>query len=132
MERFFRQVSPFERALVDDGVHLFKIWLNVGQAEQLRRFLDREQDPLKQWKLSQMDVDGLKKWDAYSDAIRETLTRTHTTEAPWTVVRSDDKRRARLAAIRKVLTALPYDRKDQDALGHIDESICGGPDLWDD
>lgn len=131
-EHFFRQVNPLERALTNDGLHLFKIWLNVGQAEQLRRFLDREQDPLKQWKLSQIDVDGLKKWDDYSDAIRETLKRTHTPEAPWTVVRSDDKRRARLAAIRKVLTALPYDRKDQDALGHIDESICGGPELWND
>jgi polyphosphate kinase 2 len=130
-ERFFRQVTPFERALVDDGIHLFKFWLNVGRAEQLRRFLDREKDPLKHWKLSQIDVDGLQKWDAYTDAIRETLDRTNTNEAAWTVVRSDDKRRARLNTIRTVLAGLNYDRKDHQAVGHIDRKICGGPDIWD-
>ena len=130
-ERFFHQVSPFERALVDDGVHLFKFWLNVGRAEQLRRFLSREKDPLKQWKLSWIDVAGLKKWDAYSDAIRETLARSHNDLAPWTIVRSDDKRRARLAAIRTVLHGLDYDSKDAKAVGQIDTSICGDPDMWD-
>ena len=99
-ERCFEQVEPFERLLVDDGIRLLKFWLNVGRATQLDRFLDREHDPLKQWKLSRIDVEGLAKWDDYSDAIRETLTRTHTAHAPWTVVRADDKRRARLAAIR--------------------------------
>lgn len=129
-ERFFRQTIPFERALVDDGVHLFKLWLNVGQAEQLNRFLSREQDPLKHWKLSWIDVEGLKKWDEYSDAIQDTLQRTHSKITPWTVVRSDDKRRARLAAIRAVLHQLDYDRKDTKALGKIDKSICGGPEIW--
>ncbi len=129
-ERFFRQVTPFEQSLVDDGIHLFKLWLNVGRAEQLNRFLKRESDPLKQWKLSWIDVEGLKRWDAYSAAIRETLLRSHTDLAPWTVVRSDDKRRARLAAIRAVLHRLDYDGKDDRALGQIDGSICGGPDLW--
>ncbi len=130
-ERFFRQVLPFEQTLVDDGIHLFKFWMNVGRAHQLRRFLDREKDPLKQWKLSWIDVEGLKKWDAYSDAIKETLRRSHCDAAPWTIVRSDDKRRARLAAIRTVLHGLEYDRKDMDALGRIDDAICGGPDIWD-
>lgn len=130
-ERFFEQVGPFEQSLVGDGIRLFKFWLNVGRAEQLRRFMDRESDMLKQWKLSQIDVDGLKKWDEYSDAIRETLTRSHSTIAPWTIIRSDDKRRARLAAIRTVLHNLDYARKDKKALGKIDKSICGGPDLWD-
>lgn len=130
-ERFFRQVLPFERALVNDGIHIFKFWLNVGRAEQLRRFLARENDPLKQWKLSRIDVEGLAKWDENSAAIRETLTRSHADDAPWTVVRSDDKRRARLAAIRTVLHGLDYERKDKKALGRVDKSICGGPDLWD-
>jgi polyphosphate kinase 2 len=128
---FFRQVPDFEKMLVDDGIKLFKIWLNVGRAEQLRRFLDRESDPLKQWKLSWIDVEGLKKWEAYSDAIKETLTKTHTDHAPWTVVRSDDKRRARLEAIRNVLTQLDYSRKDIKALGQVDPKVCGGPDIWD-
>ena len=130
-QRFFHQVSPYEEALVDDGIHLFKFWLNVGRAEQLRRFLAREKDPLKQWKLSWVDVEGLKKWDAYSDAIRETFELTHTENAPWTVIRSDDKRRARLSAIRTVLHALDYARKDTAAIGPIDTEITGGPDIWD-
>lgn len=130
-EHFFRQVPEFESMLVDEGIHLFKFWLNVGRAEQLRRFLAREHDPLKQWKLSKIDVDGLHKWDAYTDAIRETLHRSHSEAAPWTIVKSDDKKRARLAAIRHVLTSLDYDRKDTAAIGTCDRSICGGPDLWD-
>ncbi|WP_416881966.1 polyphosphate kinase 2 [Marivita sp.] len=128
---FFRQVPDFEKMLVDDGIKLFKIWLNVGRAEQLRRFLERESDPLKQWKLSWIDVEGLKKWEAYSDAIKETLTKTHTDHAPWTIVRADDKRRARLEAIRNVLTQLDYSRKDIKALGQVDPKVCGGPDIWD-
>lgn len=130
-ERFFRQVSPFEQALKNDGIHIFKFWMNVGRAEQLRRFLARESDPLKQWKLSGIDVKGLSRWDAYTDAISETLTCSHSDACPWTVVRTDDKRRARLAAIRHVLGALDYDHKDAAAIGAADPSICGGPDIWD-
>lgn len=130
-ERFFRQVGGFEQALVDDGILLFKFWMNVGRAEQLRRFLSRESDPLKQWKLSPIDVKGLEKWDAYSDAISETLTRTHEAQTPWTVVRSDDKRRARLAAIRTVLHQVDYSNKDVKAIGEIDTNICAGPEIWD-
>ncbi|MFP7570672.1 polyphosphate kinase 2 [Marivita sp. S2033] len=129
---FFKQVPEVEKMLVDDGIRLFKIWLNVGRAEQLRRFLARERDPLKQWKLSWIDVEGLKRWDAYSAAIEETFERTHTSHAPWTVIRSDDKRRARINAIRSVLTQLDYSRKAPKAVGTIDDSICGGPDIWDD
>ncbi|KAJ03413.1 polyphosphate kinase 2 [Sulfitobacter mediterraneus] len=128
---FFRQVNPFEAQLVDDGIHLFKFWLNVGRGEQLRRMLSRESDPLKQWKLSMIDVKGLAKWDDYTTAIEDTLARSHTDIAPWTIVRSDDKRRARLNAIRTVLHAFEYDRKDSKAIGEIDKSVCGGPDLWD-
>lgn len=128
---FFRQVPEVEHALTADGVHLVKIWLNVSRAEQLRRFMEREADPLKQWKLSSIDVEGLAKWDAYSAAIRETFERTHTEQAPWTVVRSDDKRRARLAAIRTVLARIPYDGRDSTVVTPPDSEICGGPDLWD-
>lgn len=128
---FFAQVNPFEQMLVDDGVHLFKFWLNVGRAEQLRRMMARENDPLKQWKLSWIDVDGLQKWDAYSNAIRETLDVTHSDHAPWTIIRSDDKKRARLAAIRTVLHGLDYTNKDTQAIGKVDKEICGTPDIWD-
>ncbi len=130
-ERFFRQVMPLETGLVNDGVQLFKFWLNVGRAEQLNRFLKRETDPLKQWKLSPIDIAGLGKWDEYTQSISETLTRTHSDVCPWTVIRSDDKKRARLAAIRTVLNALDYDEKDENAVGKTDTKICGGPDIWD-
>lgn len=127
---FFAQVTPFEQMLVEDNVHVFKFWLNVGREEQLRRMLKRERDPLKQWKLSWIDVEGLKRWDAYTKAISETLERTDHPDVPWTVVRSDDKRRARLNVIRRVLLALEYTHKDTAALGTIDASICGGLDVW--
>jgi polyphosphate kinase 2 len=129
---FFRQLPDFEQMVVDDGIRLTKIWLNVGRAEQLRRFLDREQDPLKQWKLSRIDVEGLARWDAYSDAIGETLALGHTAHAPWTIIRSDDKRRARLAVIRAILAPVDYDGKNDDVVGHPDPSICGGPEMWSD
>lgn len=130
-EIFFRQVLPFEHMLLDDGITLFKFWLNVGRAEQLKRFLAREDDPLKQWKLSSIDIEGLSKWGAYTAAISETLTRSNTAEAPWTIIRSDDKRRARLAALRTVLHGLDYKGKDAVAIGSVDPLICGGTDIWD-
>jgi polyphosphate kinase len=126
---FFRQLPDFERMLIDDGIILVKLWLDVGRAEQLRRFLDREKDPLKQWKLSSIDVDGLGKWNAYTDAIAETMDKCDTKQAPWTIIRSDDKDRARIAAIQTVLNAVDYAGKDKKAIGRIDDKICGGPDL---
>ncbi|MCF6316496.1 MAG: polyphosphate kinase 2 [Marinosulfonomonas sp.] len=127
---FFWQLPEFEEMLVDEGIHFAKIWLNVGRAEQLRRFLSREKDPLKQWKLSWIDVEGLKRWDAYSDAIEETFKRSHNDNAPWTVVRSDDKRRARIATIRAVLSGIDYDGKDYAVACAPDDKICGGPEIW--
>ena len=129
--QFFEQVQPFEQMLVEDDVHLFKFWLNVSRPEQLRRMLKRESDPLKQWKLSGINVKGLHLWDEYSAAIEDTLTRSHSSHAPWTVLRSDDKRRARLNTIRTVLHRFEYPRKDRDAIGSIDSAICGGPEIWD-
>ena len=128
-DKWFEQVNPFETMLVDEGIKVFKIWLNVDRAAQLQRFLERESDPLKQWKLSWIDVEGLKKWDEYTSAIRETLVKTHTDDTPWIVVRSADKRRARVNAIRAVLSHLDYDGKNIDAIGQVDDKIVGGPDI---
>ncbi len=128
-QSFFDQVNDFERMLTDDGIILVKLWLNIGRAEQLRRFLSRESDRLKQWKLSSIDVKGLYKWEAYTDAIRETFERTHSAHAPWHVIRSDDKKRARIAAIRTVLGKLDYPTKEADIACPPDPKITGGPDL---
>jgi polyphosphate kinase 2 len=127
--KFFRQLPEFEQMIVDEGILLLKIWLEVGRAEQLKRFLDREGDLLKQWKLSQIDVDGLAKWDDYCTAIDETMQKTHFKQAPWTVILSDDKKRARIAAIQTILSAVDYAGKDMKAIGKIDDKICGGPKL---
>ncbi len=130
-EIFFRQVPGFEEMLAEAGIRLFKLWLNVGRAEQLRRFLAREADPLKQWKLSRIDIDGLAKWDTYTAAIAETFARSHRAGTPWTVIRADCKKRARLAAIRTVLSAMPYAPRDAAAVSLPDPKICGGPEIWD-
>jgi len=128
---FFAQLPGFEKMIVDEGIVLVKLWLSVDRAEQLKRFLDREQDPLKQWKLSWIDVEGLKKWDAFTVAIAETLRWSDSAHAPWTVIRADDKSRARIAAIQTVLGALDYPGKDRDAIGQPDPLICGGIDHID-
>ena len=131
-ESFFNQLPSFEKMLVDDGIVLVKLWLNVGRASQLKRFLDREKDALKQWKLSSIDIDGLGKWDDYTAAISETLHRSDSKFAPWTIIRSDDKGRSRLAAIQTVLHAVDYVGKDTKLIGKIDRQICGGMELWSD
>lgn len=128
--RFFAQLPTFESTLVGEGIVLIKLWLNVGRAEQLRRLLQRESDPLKHWKLSPIDIKGLARWDDYSEAIAETFRRSHTPVAPWNVIRADDKYRARLAAIRAILGALDYAGKDEALVGRTDPKICGGTELW--
>ncbi len=129
-EAFFAQLPAFEEVLVQEGVHLIKLWFNVSRAEQLRRMLAREGHPLKQWKLSRIDVDGLGKWDAYTAAIAETFQRSDFAFAPWTVILGDDKYRARIAAIQRILGAFDYDRKDAAAIGTPDPRIMGGPAIW--
>ena len=114
--------------LVQDGIVLIKLWLAIGHAEQLRQFLQRESDPLKQWKLSQTDIDGLSRWDDYTAAIAETFERSHRTLAPWTVIWSEDKRRARLAAMQSVLSRLDYPGK---AVTPPDPAICSDPGAAD-
>ncbi|MFK7875262.1 MAG: polyphosphate kinase 2 [Paracoccaceae bacterium] len=127
---FFRQTPRFEDMLAADGIKLVKFWLNVSRPEQLRRFLQREKDTLKQWKLSKIDVEGLKKWDSYSSAIADLFEHTHSPKTPWTVIRTDDKRRARLAAMQHVLSRVDYAGKDHAVVGPPDPLICGGPDIW--
>lgn len=127
---FFGQLPGFERSLVDDGIHLVKLWFNVGRAEQLRRMLERERHPLKQWKLSSIDVKGLGKWDAYTAAIAETFAQSDFAHAPWTVIRGDDKYRARIAAVQRILGGFDYAGKDAKALGQPDPLIQGGVAIW--
>lgn len=126
-EVFYHQVPEFEDMLTHDGVRLFKLWLTVGRAEQLRRFLDRERSPLKQWKLSPIDYQSLDRWDDYSVAIEEMFARTHSPGAPWTVIRSDDKKRARIAAIRHILSSIPYAKRSKNAARRPDPQLCGWP-----
>jgi polyphosphate kinase 2 len=127
--KFFRQLPEFEQMIADEGIIFLKIWLEVGRAEQLKRFLDREGDLLKQWKLSQIDVDGLGKWEDYCAAIDETMAKTSFKSSPWTVILSDDKKRARIAAIQTILGSVDYAGKDKTAIGKVDSKICGGPKL---
>ena len=108
---FMRQAPEFERMMVRSGIRLFKFWFSVSREEQLRRFLGRAEDPLKQWKLSPMDVESLGRWDSYTKAKEAMLFYTDTADAPWTIVRSCDKNRARLSAIKFVLNSIPYTGK---------------------
>jgi polyphosphate kinase 2 len=108
---FMRQAPEFERMMVRSGIRLFKFWFSVSREEQLRRFLGRAEDPLKQWKLSPMDVESLGRWDSYTKAKEAMLFYTDTADAPWTIVRSCDKNRARLNAIKFVLNKIPYTGK---------------------
>ena len=126
--QFLKQTPRFEKLVTGDGIHFFKFWLDIGREMQLKRFHDRRHDPLKVWKLSPMDIAALTKWDAYTDARDEMLKATHSDHAPWTVVRANDKRRARLNIIRHILLSLDYDGKDEDEIGKIDDKTLGfGP-----
>ncbi len=122
---FMRQVPEFERHLVHSGVHLIKFWFSVSRAEQRRRFKEREGHPLKQWKLSPIDKASLDKWDDYTHAKEQMFFETDTADSPWTVVKSDCKKRARLNAMRYVLHKLPYTGKDLGQIGKLDPLIVG-------
>ncbi|EKF20147.1 polyphosphate kinase 2 [Nitratireductor pacificus] len=124
-EQFLDEAPDFERAIVNDGIHLFKFWLNIGQETQLERFHDRRHSKLKYWKFSPMDVAGIAKWDDYTRMRDLMLERTHSPHAPWTVVRANDKRRARLAVMRRILLTVAYEGRDLDAIGAEDPRIIG-------
>jgi polyphosphate kinase 2 len=122
---FVRQAPEFERNLTRSGIHLIKFWFSVSRKEQRRRFKERESHPLKQWKLSPVDLASLDKWDEYTKAKEAMFFYTDTADAPWTVVKSDCKKRARLNALRYVLHSMPYDGKSLEAVGPIDPLLVG-------
>lgn len=124
---FMEQAPRFEKLIQQDNIHFFKFWLDIGREMQIMRFHDRRHDPLKVWKLSPMDIAALNRWDDYTEKRDRMLKETHSKEAPWTVVRSNDKRRARLNAIRHILLSLDYEGKDLKAIGDIDGKILGKP-----
>lgn len=122
---FMRQAPEFERMLVHNNVHLIKFWFSVSRKEQRRRFKEREKHPLKQWKLSPIDLASLDKWDDYTKAKEAMFFYTDTADAPWTVIKSNCKKRARLNAMRYVLHKLPYTGKDLQQLDNLDPLIVG-------
>jgi polyphosphate kinase 2 len=124
-EEFMRQAPEFERMLVRSGILLVKLWFSVSQAEQQTRFTIRQIDPVRQWKLSPTDLASLDKWQAYTEAKEAMFHYTDTPHAPWTVVKSNDKKRARLEAMRHVLSLYNYTDKDEDLVGHPDPKLLG-------
>lgn len=122
---FMRQTPDFERMLTRSGIRLYKYWFSVTQAEQRRRFQSREVDPLKQWKLSPIDKASLDKWDDYTEAKEAMFFYTDTADAPWTVVKSTDKKRARLGCITHFLASIDYPGKDAELVGQPDPLIVG-------
>ena len=124
-DAFLSATPKFEQMLVEDGVLLYKFWLNVGREAQLTRFHERRHNPLKIWKLSPIDVAALAKWDAYTAARDRMFEATDTEAAPWTVVRANDKRRARLNIIRHLLSRLDYPGKDAAVAVEPDQKIVG-------
>jgi len=128
-DEFLRQVPEFERQLVRSGVRLFKFWFSVSQAEQRRRFKERRAHPLKQWKLSPVDMASLDKWDDYTRAKEAMFVHCDTSDAPWTVIKSDCKKRARLNAMRYLLNRTPYTNADRAGIGAVDPLIVGRPSL---
>jgi len=123
--RFLREAPLLENMLIENGVMLFKFWFSVSREEQLRRFLSRASDRLKQWKLSPVDIDSLSRWDDYSIAKKSMFMATDTNASPWTVVRSDDKKRARLNTLAFVLNRLDYPNKNNELLDTLDSKIIG-------
>jgi polyphosphate kinase 2 len=124
-DEFLRQTPEFERNLVRSGIHFIKFWFSVSRDEQRRRFKERKVHPLKQWKLSPVDLASLDKWDAYTRAKESMFFHTDTADSPWTVVKSDDKKRARLNAMRYVLHSMPYKDKDVKRIGQVDDLLVG-------
>ena len=119
-ETFMTQVPHFERMLVDSGIHVTKFWFSVSQKEQRTRFAIRQLDPVRQWKLSPMDLESLDRWEAYGAAKEEMFRRTDKKYAPWTIIRSNDKKRARLNAMKFFLSQFEYEGKDHEVVGTPD------------
>ena len=122
-EQFMTQTPLFERMIVDSGISLTKFWFSVTQGEQRTRFIIRQVDPVRQWKLSHIDLESLSKWQDYTDAKESMIKRTDTKWAPWITIKSNDKKRARVNAMRAFLTRFDYDGKDVDVVGAPDPLI---------
>jgi polyphosphate kinase 2 len=122
---FMRQAPEFERMLARSGIHLIKFWFSVSKSEQRTRFTAREVDPVSQWKLSPMDIASMDKWEEYTEAKEAMFFYTDTDHAPWTVIKSNDKKRARIEALRHVLHAFDYTDKDHEMVGAPDPLIVG-------
>jgi polyphosphate kinase 2 len=129
---FLRDAPDFEALLVRDGIRLFKLYLTIGREMQLKRFHELRHDPFKMWKITDIDRAAIAKWDDYTQAQRDIFRFTNTPAAPWTVIRANDQRRARLEAIRTVLSEMSYDGKDTKSIGKPDPLIVGsGPEFFD-
>lgn len=130
VQTFLSEAPTFERLIVADGIRFFKFWLDIGQEMQMKRFHDRRHSLLKHWKFSEMDKAGMSLWDSYSKAADRMIETTHSAMAPWTIVRSNDKRRARIAVIRRILLSIPFADRDINAIGTEDDNIIGvGPEF---
>ena len=130
---FLRQTPDLERMLVNSGIIVFKYWFSASRTEQFNRFKSRKNDPLKQWKLSPIDMASLERWDDYSKAKDNMMFHTHTNDAPWTIIRSDDKKRGRINCMRHFLSTLDYPGKDDRVVGKADPLIVGTPNnLYND
>jgi polyphosphate kinase 2 len=130
---FLRQTPDLERMLANSGIILFKYWFSASRTEQFNRFKSRQNDPLKQWKLSPIDMASLERWDDYSKAKDDMMFHTHTNDAPWTIIRSDDKKRGRINCMRHFLSSLDYPGKDLRVVGVPDPLIVGSPkNLYND
>lgn len=126
--KFLAETPHFEQRISNEGIRFFKFWLNIGQEMQLKRFHDRRHSPLKSWKYSPIDLAGMKLWDEYTQARNTMLDATHSAHAPWTIVRANDKRRARIAVMRRILSSVPYEGRDIAVIGEDDPKIIGdGP-----
>ena len=128
-QEFMREVPQLEQMLVRSGIILVKLWFSVSRREQLTRFTIRRIDPVRQWKLSPVDLASLDRWDDYTEAKDNMFLNTHSDLAPWTVVRSNDKKRGRTEAMRFVLNRLDYPDKDEAVVGSPDPQIVGPPDV---
>ncbi|TMM38078.1 MAG: polyphosphate kinase 2 [Actinobacteria bacterium] len=122
---FMRQAPELERMLVRSGIHLVKFWFSVSRREQQTRFIIRQVDPVRRWKLSPTDLASLDRWEEYTDAKEAMFFYTDTADAPWTVIKSNDKKRARLQAMRHVLSRFEYENKDDEVVGTTDPVLLG-------
>ena len=128
--QFLKEVPRFEKMIAYEGIHYFKFWLDIGRETQLDRFHDRRHSPLRNWKFSSIDVAGITKWDDYTEKRDLMFERTHSNHAPWIIVRGNDKRRARLEVMRRIVLTMPYEDRDFDAIGKPDDLIIGeGPEF---